>query len=54
MAYEIVPFLNAEAVAFAGAELFRDRAKYSIKSRGVFRVALSGGSTPKRMFSILA
>ena len=54
MAYEIVPFLNAEAVAFAGAELFRDRAKYSIKSRGFFRVALSGGSTPKRMFSILA
>lgn len=54
MASEIVRFANSEAVAQAGAELFREKAHKAIQANGVFRVALSGGSTPKRMFSILA
>lgn len=54
MALNIVPFANSQAVALAGAELFRERAKQAIQTHGAFRVALSGGSTPKQMFSILA
>lgn len=54
MAPEIVRFENAEAVAQAGAELFRKKAQKAIEASGAFRVALSGGSTPKRMFAILA
>ena len=54
MALEIVRFENSEAVAQAGARLFRDKAIKAIEEKGAFRVALSGGSTPKRMFAILA
>jgi 6-phosphogluconolactonase len=54
MASEIVRFANSEAVAQAGAELFREKALKAIQAKGAFRVALSGGSTPKRMFAILA
>jgi 6-phosphogluconolactonase len=45
---------DAEAVSRAGAELFEKLASDAIAARGVFRVALSGGSTPKRMFELLA
>ncbi len=54
MALKIFPFETPEAVALAGAELFLERAEQATLLQGVFRVALSGGSTPKRMFSILA
>src|SRR5690349_17112164 len=40
-----------EALAIAAAELFVAEAK---RAPGVFKVAFSGGSTPKRMFQILA
>lgn len=45
---------DAETVSRAGAELFDELAREAIAARGVFRVALSGGSTPKRMFELLA
>lgn len=37
-----------------GAELFHEIAGRSVERRGRFNVALSGGSTPKALFSLLA
>lgn len=37
-----------------GAQLFREIAAQSIERQGRFTVALSGGSTPKALFSLLA
>jgi 6-phosphogluconolactonase len=48
----IVP--SAEAVAQAAAELFVQTCEQSLRERGRFAVALSGGSTPKRTFELLA
>jgi 6-phosphogluconolactonase len=45
---------SAEAVAQAAAELFVQLCDQSIGARGRFRVALSGGSTPKRTYQLLA
>jgi 6-phosphogluconolactonase len=45
---------TADAVAEAAAQLFADTAKSAVASRGVARIAISGGSTPKRMFTLLA
>ncbi len=45
---------TSEAVAQAAAALFSTEAIAAVKARGVARIAISGGSTPKRMFSILA
>jgi 6-phosphogluconolactonase len=45
---------TAEAVAEAAAALFTDTAKSASQARGVARIAISGGSTPKRMFATLA
>ncbi len=47
-------FADAEAVSAAGADLFCELARAAIASRGAFRVALSGGSTPRRMLELLA
>lgn len=47
-------FADAEAVSAAGADFFCELARAAIASRGAFRVALSGGSTPKRMLELLA
>ena len=47
-------FSDAEAVANEGAEAFAAEARKAIQARGVFRVLLSGGSTPKRMLELLA
>jgi 6-phosphogluconolactonase len=41
-------------VAHAAAEVFADCARAAVKARGVFRVALSGGRTPKALYHILA
>jgi 6-phosphogluconolactonase len=41
-------------VAAAAAELFTTTAAAAAKNRGVARVAISGGSTPKVMFELLA
>jgi 6-phosphogluconolactonase len=45
---------NAEEVASAAADLFIDLSAAAIRERGRFRVALSGGSTPKRTYQLLA
>jgi len=45
---------NAAEVAKAGAELFIEAARESIRDSGVFRVALSGGSSPRQMYRLLA
>lgn len=45
---------TAADAAKAAATFFAERARKAVESRGVFRAALSGGSTPKRMFEILA
>ncbi len=45
---------DAEAVARESAQRFTEIARAAIAARGVFSVALSGGSTPKLMFSMLA
>jgi 6-phosphogluconolactonase len=51
---EILVFPNPESLANAAAELFVRSAAASIQNHGAFIVALSGGSTPKRLFEILA
>jgi len=45
---------DAEQVANAAAELFVATAAKAIQERCIFRVALSGGSTPKRAYELLA
>lgn len=45
---------SVEALAEAAALDFASRARASVQERGAFRVALSGGSTPVRMFERLA
>jgi 6-phosphogluconolactonase len=41
-------------VANAAAELFAASAQAAVEARGVARIAVSGGSTPKAMFALLA
>lgn len=43
-----------ERVAQAAAEVFTKYAAEAAQARGVARVAISGGTTPKRMFALLA
>jgi 6-phosphogluconolactonase len=45
---------NAKELAWAAAMRFASLAEQAVLERGRFTVALSGGSTPKAMFSILA
>lgn len=47
-------YRDAEDLARAAAEELQLRARQGIESRGWFSVALSGGSTPKRLFRVLA
>src|SRR5437763_8219550 len=47
-------FADAEAVSQAAAREFDLAAIESITAHGKFTVALSGGSTPKRLYQILA
>lgn len=55
---EILPgvhvFPDPEEVARGSARLFVDYAWQAIAKHGQFMVALSGGTTPKRMFQLLA
>jgi 6-phosphogluconolactonase len=44
---------DAEGVAHTGAQLFKSAAAVAISSRGRFSVALSGGSTPHRLYRML-
>ena len=45
---------NAAALAQSAAQLFVETAQKNITEQGRFTVALSGGSTPKAMFMLLA
>ena len=50
--YSIYP--TGAQVALSAAQLFADAAENAVRRRGVARIAISGGSTPKTMFSLLA
>jgi len=47
-------FDDAESLARAAAERFAELARESVAERGLFTVALSGGSTPRRIYELLA
>ena len=51
---EVIIKDNPARLAEAGAELFTRVAQRSVKERGRFTVAVSGGSTPKPMHRLLA
>jgi 6-phosphogluconolactonase len=44
---------DAEALSRTAADVFVDVAKRAVRDRGRFTVALSGGSTPKALYSLL-
>lgn len=52
MTVEVFP--DSDALAHAAAEAFVSAAQAAVAARGKFVVALSGGSTPKRMHHLLA
>lgn len=45
---------DAQALALASARNFAEKVERAVKSRGVARVAISGGSTPQAAFKLLA
>ena len=49
----VLVFDDAESVARAAASRFAELARESVKARGLFAVALSGGSTPRRVYELL-
>ncbi len=51
---EIIVCENAEAVCAEAAQRFASAADVAINEQGKFRVALSGGSTPRRLYQQLA
>ena len=51
---EIIKLESAEHVSQVAAEEFLQQSSAAAKTDGQFRVALSGGSTPKKLFSKLA
>jgi 6-phosphogluconolactonase len=54
MTAEVRIVADAESLARAGASAFVEVAKQAVRANGVFTVALSGGSTPKALYSLLA
>lgn len=52
--FEVRVLPNAAEAARAAAEVLVEAGQDAISSRGVFRVALSGGSTPRALFQTLA
>ena len=51
---EIQVFANPEALTQAAATKFVQQAHQAIQARGRFTIALSGGSTPKSLYALLA
>ncbi len=51
---QIIRVADAQALAQKAADLFQQMAAENIAQHGRFTVALSGGSTPKAMFALLA
>jgi 6-phosphogluconolactonase len=49
----LVVLPDAAAVSAAGADRFVEAAREAIAARGIFRVALSGGGTPKKIYPML-
>src|SRR5438034_5611470 len=47
-------FADAEAVSRAAAEEFVRGARDAVAARGMFTVAMAGGSTPRRLYQLLA
>lgn len=45
---------DAEAVAQAACEAIRQAEEKAIKKRGTFKIVLAGGTTPKRIYQLLA
>jgi 6-phosphogluconolactonase len=54
MALSVEVLADGEGVARRGAEILAERAEVAIAARGSFRLAVSGGRTPWRMFALLA
>ena len=52
--FELKVFDDPERVARAAAARFAELARESIEARGAFAVALAGGSTPRRVYELLA
>lgn len=50
----VLVFDDAESVARAAAERIADIARASIAARGLYTLVLSGGSTPRRVYELLA
>ncbi len=50
----IQTFADPEHLAQAAVARFVQLAEEAIAARGLFTVALSGGSTPKRLYQLLA
>ena len=51
---QIIRVADAQALAQKAADMFQQMAAENIAQQGRFTVALSGGSTPKAMFALLA
>jgi 6-phosphogluconolactonase len=52
ISYHVSP--TPDAVAHSAAALFASTAAAAVKARGLARIAISGGNTPKAMFELLA
>lgn len=52
--HDVQVFDDAESVARAAAESFVQLAREAVEARGAFSVALSGGTTPRRVYELLA
>jgi 6-phosphogluconolactonase len=51
---EVLVFPSLDELSQAAADLFADRARRAVEQHGSFSVALSGGSTPRELHSLLA
>jgi 6-phosphogluconolactonase len=51
---DILVLADGEAVSRAAADLFQRACRDAVEARGVFSVALAGGSTPRGLYSLLA
>src|SRR5262245_371479 len=51
---QVEVFAEIKALAFAAARRFALLANQSVEDHGVFSIALSGGSTPKALYELLA
>lgn len=54
MSRQIQVFSDAQPLAQAAVQTWSELAKTAINARGGFHVALSGGSTPKKLYTLLA